>query len=690
MVNSHPHLGDIPAMSELGQTTNLAVFFDYENFARAADFEIAELLNRLKERGRLVIKRAYADWGRFYGVKQEMMRCSVDLIELPSHREGKNRADIKLVVDAMETAMTKDYIDTIVIVSGDSDFIPLVAKLRELNRYVIVISSEKNNRALMAGYCDELIFYGSLLGKSEATRAETQNAVRLLERVVHKLDDDGVPATMSRIKDWMRKLDSSFSEQSCGFSQFKKFLEYLEANKYVRLEQHNNSKDYLVRLPNAPAATGSANGSGAKNNLVSADSRAEGNGQSAIKAIDEQPLAEQKAIEQRPAEQRVVEQKTGDQKPREPKPAQTAAPVAGATANSRPVAAPKPAPALKPAPKISLDEIAVMIGWATHDDLLAAANVNTSWIPLAKMANLLKALYPDVDLGLPKKGGGYRRLVEQLGSEGYFEIEYDMSQNREVTARKTEKLLGLPLGERPATFDDVLLQMQINAKGYNYRRDLYENFASSAGRWIAELAAQGESLSLGELINRGKAAFLRPDGKPMTDKHWEDMTSTLVAAGVLFGDGEQLIESPEHGGAVVTRCLSPAETIARVKEYLQAAPPRVLPEPVREPEQQQSLETNEAQPAPSAPATLDEMVSSLQGMVESLQTNEFVEQPVPAELVPAEFAPAQFEAAPFEPAGFTQAESAPSEFAATDFSQQPPQQQPEVPAPVSTDGQYFQ
>ena len=138
---------------------NIAVFIDFENFYHEEAFDITALINSLKERGRLIVKKAYADWGTFARYKKEMLENSVELIELPSHTlRGKNSSDIKLVVDALEFAITKEYIDTIVVVSGDSDYTPLIAKLREYNKYVIVIGHQEKTSSLLKGSCDELIY----------------------------------------------------------------------------------------------------------------------------------------------------------------------------------------------------------------------------------------------------------------------------------------------------------------------------------------------------------------------------------------------------------------------------------------------------------------------------------------------------------------------------------------------------
>jgi uncharacterized LabA/DUF88 family protein len=518
-------------MTEFGRTANLAVFFDYENFARAADFDVGELLSRLKERGRLVIKRAYADWGRFAGVKQTMMRNSVELIELPSHRDGKNRADIKLVVDAMETAMTKDYIDTIVIASGDSDFIPLVAKLRELNRYVIVISSEKNSRALMAGYCDELLYYASLLGKTAASNADLAQAAQLIERVLQKLDDDGTAPTMSVVKQWMRKLDSSFNEEDCGFSQFKRFLQWLEENNHVRLEPYK-SGDYLVRLPGAlTTSTVATNGPG--------------NGDS-------------------------------DRQPTPPKAPRSAA-VESSSLTS---------------PALSKERLLKMLVWAAHPQLVQVENTESAWISLSLVGSNLRKLFPGVtlaDFGLPKKGG-LARLAETLQADGYLELDTSLSENKQYMIRKTEKWPAPATTETPpAPFEDLCLNLRAHALGYHYERETLETLSDHVGQLIGEFAHNGRELSLLEVIDHVKRTQTRHDGTPLSDKLWEHVFRTLVESGALH-DGQGGLLPPGNEFVTVRGCLCPTATSARVGEFIRSkasetvTAPQIELTPVADPE----------------------------------------------------------------------------------------------------------
>ena len=211
--------------------SNLAVFIDYENIHRI-DVDIKQVLNTLKEKGRLLIKRAYADWGRFPGAKQSMLKNTVDTIELPSYRgRQKNSSDIKLTVDALETALRIPYIDTIVIISSDSDYIPLLSKLRELNKYTVVMGAKKNMSNLVKEYCDNLIYL-----QSEKEEIEVENihtAYELLTRAINSIESQGITITSSRAKEQMLRMDASFSEKNYGFAQFKSFIEKAKSDNII-------------------------------------------------------------------------------------------------------------------------------------------------------------------------------------------------------------------------------------------------------------------------------------------------------------------------------------------------------------------------------------------------------------------------------------------------------------------------
>src|SRR5437868_5860006 len=146
----------------------LAVFIDFENMGlgfqgRRDRFDIARVLERMVEKGKLVVKKAYADWNRFVDYTRSLHEAAIELIEIPRRAQtGKNSADIRLCVDAMDLAYSKEHIDTFVIVSGDSDFSPLVSKLKELGKHVIGLGMQDSTSELLRDNCDEFIYYEDL------------------------------------------------------------------------------------------------------------------------------------------------------------------------------------------------------------------------------------------------------------------------------------------------------------------------------------------------------------------------------------------------------------------------------------------------------------------------------------------------------------------------------------------------
>src|SRR5450631_521225 len=159
------------------ETRNLALFCDFENVAlgvreaKYAQFDISKVLERLLLKGSIVVKKAYCDWDRYKAFKAPMHEASFELIEIPHVRmSGKNSADIRMVVDALDLCYTKSHVDTFVIISGDSDFSPLVSKLRENNKAVIGVGVKNSTSDLLIGNCDEFIFYDDLVREDEAKK----------------------------------------------------------------------------------------------------------------------------------------------------------------------------------------------------------------------------------------------------------------------------------------------------------------------------------------------------------------------------------------------------------------------------------------------------------------------------------------------------------------------------------------
>src|SRR5271163_1909393 len=156
-------------MTKTDRERSLAVFIDLENLAmgfqnqRKARFEINKVLERLVEKGKLIVKKAYADWSRYQAYTAPFHEAAIELVEIPRRSQtGKNSADIRLCVDAMDLAYSKEHINTFAVVSGDSDFSPLVSKLKELGKHVIGLGMQDSTSDLLRDNCDEFIYYEDL------------------------------------------------------------------------------------------------------------------------------------------------------------------------------------------------------------------------------------------------------------------------------------------------------------------------------------------------------------------------------------------------------------------------------------------------------------------------------------------------------------------------------------------------
>jgi uncharacterized protein (TIGR00288 family) len=250
---------------------NLAVFIDFQNIAytdkkdpkqvaahtKQVKSEMRSAINYLKSRGRLIVKKAYADWaGQFATYRQQMLEDSIELTEVPSQYSGKNSADIKLSVDALEIALSKNYIDTFVVISGDSDFAPLISMLREHNKYVIVIGRKGNLSALLKGYCDELKNFSDVMEEEEEEIADENDiryAYKLLKEAANYFNERGKKVNTGGIKNHLVQLDSSFSQTKYGFKMWNDFLRQAEKDKIIKMEQHPKDKNAFFILPYSSA-----------------------------------------------------------------------------------------------------------------------------------------------------------------------------------------------------------------------------------------------------------------------------------------------------------------------------------------------------------------------------------------------------------------------------------------------------
>jgi len=239
---------------------SLAVFIDFENLAlgfqgRRDRFDIARVLERLVEKGKIVAKKAYADWSRFMPYTAPLHEAAIELIEIPRRSQtGKNSADIRLCVDAMDLAYSKEHINTFVIVSGDSDFSPLVSKLKELGKHVIGLGMQPSTSDLLRDNCDEFIYYEDL-GQAPALAADMEPRLPEAKRKAFALLMESLTALRrenkdvlwsSMIKDTMKRKKPSFNESYHGYRSFSDLLEDAKKEGLLDLETDKRSRTYVV------------------------------------------------------------------------------------------------------------------------------------------------------------------------------------------------------------------------------------------------------------------------------------------------------------------------------------------------------------------------------------------------------------------------------------------------------------
>ena len=251
----------------------IAVFIDFENVAmgvresRYGNFDIDLVLKRLVEKGKITVKRAYSDWHRYTEFKRAFHQAAIELIDVPQSRySGKNSADIRMVVDALDLSYQRDHIDTFVLVSGDSDFSPLVSKLREYGRYVIGMGVKQSSSDLLINNCDEFIFYEDLVRPStENTRLAPKlnglprkkaEALRLVVETFEALQREGKEVIFgSVIKQTLVRKLPSFNETYFGYPSFSRLLEDAAENKLLQLTKDQKSGGYIVNLSGDGAGT---------------------------------------------------------------------------------------------------------------------------------------------------------------------------------------------------------------------------------------------------------------------------------------------------------------------------------------------------------------------------------------------------------------------------------------------------
>jgi len=238
----------------------IALFIDFENIALGVKdtsyktFDVQLVLARLLEKGKVVARRAYADWDRYGSYKRGFHEAGIELIDIPLKAySGKNSADIRMVVDALDLCYAKEHVTTFALVSGDSDFSPLVSKLRENDKYVIGLGVKNSTSELLVASCDEFIFYEDLIRAVQ--EAPPLSGLPKKQRECFALLSDSIKALMrdgkdvlwgSMIKQAMQRKRPEFNEEYFGYSTFSALLEDAEKHHVVRLRRDQRSGTYVV------------------------------------------------------------------------------------------------------------------------------------------------------------------------------------------------------------------------------------------------------------------------------------------------------------------------------------------------------------------------------------------------------------------------------------------------------------
>ena len=265
---------------------NMALFCDFENLAlgvrdaKYAQFDMKKVLERLLLKGSIIVKKAYCDWERYKEFKASMHEAAFELIEIPHVRQsGKNSADIRLVVDALDLCYTKAHVDTFVILSGDSDFSPLVSKLRENNKVVIGVGVKKSTSDLLTANCDDFLFYDDLVREQEQKKKRAAQHVtgtstgsqggapkKTSKKTEHDKRQEAVDMIMetmealiaergaedniwgSMVKQALKRRQPGFNESYYGFRSFSELLEEAEKRQQLALERDEKSGGYILRM----------------------------------------------------------------------------------------------------------------------------------------------------------------------------------------------------------------------------------------------------------------------------------------------------------------------------------------------------------------------------------------------------------------------------------------------------------
>jgi uncharacterized protein (TIGR00288 family) len=247
----------------------IAVFVDYENLAIGVremkePFQVQLVLKRLLEKGRIVFKRAYCDWSNYRDPIREFHSHGIELIDIPASKmSGKNSADIHMVVDALDLCYAKHHIDVFALLSGDSDFSPLVSKLKENDKRVIGCGVKSSTSNLLIAACDEFIYYDDLVREAKKTAAparkaaakgadkhqdKKQEAIDRLVKIVRSLELDYEPLWGSMVKQAIRRVHPDFNEAYYGYRSFSDLLEDAQRAAAIELEHDDQRGNYKIRL----------------------------------------------------------------------------------------------------------------------------------------------------------------------------------------------------------------------------------------------------------------------------------------------------------------------------------------------------------------------------------------------------------------------------------------------------------
>ncbi|RMF95730.1 MAG: NYN domain-containing protein [Gammaproteobacteria bacterium] len=242
----------------------IAVFVDFENLAlgvkdlKGAKFEIELIIKRLLEKGRIVFKRAYCDWSHYRQFVREFHQLGIELVDIPRSRaSGKNSADIHMVVDALDLCYAKTHIDVFALLTGDSDFSPLVSKLKENDKRVLGCGVRNSTSDILAASCDEFVYYDDLIEVSRRRRSRKTKAKKAaspqqeaLERIVEtveSLQSDYDDVWGSMVKQAVKRVYPDFSEAHYGFGSFTELLKAAEQQGLLQLDFDERRGNYRVK-----------------------------------------------------------------------------------------------------------------------------------------------------------------------------------------------------------------------------------------------------------------------------------------------------------------------------------------------------------------------------------------------------------------------------------------------------------